>query len=127
MTALGSALKRKFTKESVSFVSLNGINDLDFTWTDSYRVLDIVNITEAIIAYQPPLVLLTFSDGSEYLQTIASKYLSGLTNYLRTNKIPFVFAVTRPIFDNMIKVVIDSNGSVIELPFLVDSKAQKDQ
>ncbi|KAH0790295.1 hypothetical protein GPJ56_005868 [Histomonas meleagridis] len=126
MTSLGSALKRLFNKNNITYISFNGINDLDFSTNESHRILDTINIKEAIVTYHPPLIHHTKSDGIEYLNQLSLNYINGLTSYFKTKKINFVFAANQPIPSQVAAKVIQNGGSVYEIPHIVDSKALYD-
>ncbi|KAH0792417.1 Methyltransferase FkbM family [Histomonas meleagridis] len=125
MTVIGSSLKRKFQELDIPYVSVNGINEIDFSMPDTYKVLNTVNITKAIITYQPPLVRHTSSDGYGYTRDIVLKYFTGLTTYFKDKNIPFLYVTTQPLYGET-KIMKENGGHIIEIPYVIDSKAIKD-
>ncbi|KAH0785278.1 hypothetical protein GPJ56_010689 [Histomonas meleagridis] len=125
-TALGTAIREIFDQKGISYLGLKGINHLDFSSEDSYKILDLINITSVIIAYQPPLIRHTYSDGSLYMKHMINNYTKGLISYLNQKNISYVFCPTQPIFKETIDIVKSYKGNIIEMPFLIDSKGFKD-
>ena len=124
--SIGIELQKLLTKKKINYLSIGTINDLDFTSSEALTLFDNFFIYRAFITYYPPLMRHTTSDGSKYLEAIAYKYFNGLLEFLKIKGIKWIFASSQYLFDETINLLLNHNGSVVELPFLVDSNAYDD-
>ena len=122
-TVLGAAISRKFSYKGIPYIAINGINELDFSSLDSFIPFENVTISKAYIVYQPPFYHHSSTDGSDYLNSVALKYITGITNYLNEKEIPFVFAPISPISEEMMTLVLQNGGCIVQVPYLVDKDA----
>ena len=124
--ALGLELQNVFTKKKENYLSIGSINDLDFSSSDALDLFNNYSIKEAYLTYSPPLIRHTSSDGSGYIKNVTLNYFNGLLNFLKHNSIRWIFASSLPIFKEHVDLLLKHRGSVVELPFLVDSSAYDD-
>ena len=125
-TIVGAQLKQILAKKGESFLAIGGINEVDFTHPHAAALFENITIKKAYIPYQPPLMRHTQSDGSEYLKNIINKYIAGLTEFLLSRNVPYVFATSQPIYDETLSILLKNHGCVVEMPYLVDSELFKD-
>lgn len=125
-TAVGKAVVNVITESGGTVAEVGCINELDFGSPDASKVLTGVYFQQAVIAYQPGFPRHSESDGGGFTAELCERYFNGLARFLVSRNARFVLSAVGPVLSSVEKIVLAAGGTVVHVPYIVDSEARYD-
>lgn len=125
-TSVGSAIIRKFERKNVSFVAIKGVNDIDFSSLDAFKLLDPFIISGALIVHGPALLNHADVSSLDYQFDKNAAYFKNIFSYLHNRSISYVFSHHNIPYSDLVGFALQNGGCIVEYPLIIDSIEQND-